>query len=156
MAGCNELFLAAVVGSQLAPVTPAGPFSVTLQVPPSMPFEVYDPHLDAWFSAAPPLPGAGVSLSNHALVANQQEGLLITLGGCLTRCETACIAGASNWQHCQQAPQHCMTPSCWIALSCKGAGCIVCIAHMLKPGKLQGSQHIWGGGPRELGPRFSA
>lgn len=55
-----------------------------LQVPPSTPFEVYDPHLDAWFSAAPPLTGA-VSLSNHALVANQQEGLLIALGGCVTR-----------------------------------------------------------------------
>jgi hypothetical protein len=62
-----------------------------LQVPPCTPFEVYDPHLDAWFSAAPPLPGAGVSLSNHALVANQQEGLLITLGGCLTRCEIGCF-----------------------------------------------------------------
>jgi hypothetical protein len=60
---------------------------VSLQVPPCTPFEVYDPHLDAWFSATPPLPGAGVSLSNHALVANQQEGLLITLGGCLTRCD---------------------------------------------------------------------
>lgn len=62
-----------------------------LQVPPCTPFEVYDPHLDAWFSAAPPLSGAGVSLSNHALVANQQEGLLITLGGCLTRCEVGCF-----------------------------------------------------------------
>lgn len=59
-----------------------------LQVSPCTPFEVYDPHLDAWFSAAPPVTGP-VSLSNHALVANQQEGLLITLGGCLTRCAAA-------------------------------------------------------------------
>ena len=67
------------------PVPVPAPVPVLCQVPPSMPFEVYDPHMDCWFSAAPPLPGGGVSLSNHALVANQQEGLLITLGGCLTR-----------------------------------------------------------------------
>jgi hypothetical protein len=35
------------------------------------------------FSAASPIPGP-VSLSEHALVANQQEGLLLALGGCLT------------------------------------------------------------------------
>jgi len=45
---------------------------------------VYDPHLDCWFNAAPPVSGP-VSLFNHALVANQQEGLLVTMGGCLMR-----------------------------------------------------------------------
>lgn len=72
-----------------------------IQVPPSTPFEVYDPHLDCWFSAASPLPGA-VSLSKHALVANQQEGLIITLGGCITR--SAAGRGGGGW--CEQAQAH--------------------------------------------------
>lgn len=58
--------------------------TVVPQVPASTPFEVYDPHLDCWFSAAPPVSGP-VSLFNHALVANQQEGLLVTMGGSLMR-----------------------------------------------------------------------
>lgn len=57
--------------------------SCHLELAPSTPLEVYDPHLDCWFSAASPIPGP-VSLSEHALVANQQEGLLLALGGCLT------------------------------------------------------------------------
>ncbi|KAF6261254.1 hypothetical protein COO60DRAFT_1699945 [Scenedesmus sp. NREL 46B-D3] len=57
--------------------------SCHLELAPFTPLEVYDPHLDCWFSAASPIPGP-VSLSEHALVANQQEGLLLLLGGCLT------------------------------------------------------------------------
>lgn len=41
------------------------------------------PALYSRFSAASPIPGP-VSLSEHALVANQQEGMLLALGGCLT------------------------------------------------------------------------
>jgi hypothetical protein len=45
--------------------------SCHLEVAPFTPFEVYDPHLDSWFSASSPVQGP-VSLSEHALVSNQQ------------------------------------------------------------------------------------
>lgn len=49
-----------------------------------VPFHVYRPQLNAWFSAASPLPDAEEHpgwLSQHCLVTNQQEGMLLALGG---------------------------------------------------------------------------
>lgn len=58
-----------------------------LQVSPATPLEVYDPHIDAWFTCGSPLPGA-VTLSEHALVANATEGLLLAFGGDVTSGDT--------------------------------------------------------------------
>ncbi|WIA13248.1 hypothetical protein OEZ85_006838 [Tetradesmus obliquus] len=44
--------------------------------------EVYDPHIDSWFSTGAMLPGKG-QLQGHCMVTNQHEGLLLALGGCL-------------------------------------------------------------------------
>lgn len=57
--------------------------SCHLEVSPCTPLEVYDPHLDSWFTTRSPVSGA-YSLSEHTLVANQQEGMLLALGGSLT------------------------------------------------------------------------
>lgn len=47
------------------------------------PFQIYDPRLNAWFEAAQPggVMGDTFGLSGHCLVSNQQESMLLAVGG---------------------------------------------------------------------------
>uniref|UniRef100_A0A383VPT2 BACK domain-containing protein n=1 Tax=Tetradesmus obliquus TaxID=3088 RepID=A0A383VPT2_TETOB len=59
------------------------------------PFEVYDPHVNAWHQAqAPQLPGG--CISSHALVSNRSEGLLLAIGGYNSDERTALASASSH------------------------------------------------------------
>ncbi|KAF8058032.1 Beta-scruin [Scenedesmus sp. PABB004] len=61
---------------------------------PCCPLEVYDPSLDAWFTARSPVAGPMAALAGHALVANAEEGVLIALGGVITATSSGGRRGA--------------------------------------------------------------